>query len=110
MDGDGHFPHDFFSQTASSGGAAFPIDDDGWEETAPGLRGQTASGGPAQTVSCQCKKKKWQAAQHEGLGAGEKKQRRGKETVGEEREDRGEKSEVINALLMQFSLCFQTGG
>jgi hypothetical protein len=45
MDGDGHFPHDFFSQTASSGGAAFPIDDDGWEETAPGLRGQTASGG-----------------------------------------------------------------
>jgi hypothetical protein len=46
----------------------------------------------------------------EGLGAGGKKQRRGKETVGEEREDRGEKSEVINALLMQFSLCFQTGG
>jgi hypothetical protein len=35
---------------------------------------------------------------------------RGKETVGEEREDRGEKSEVINVLLIQFSLCFQTRG
>jgi hypothetical protein len=46
MDGDGHFPHDFFSQTVSSGGTPFPIDDDGWEETPPGLRGQTASGGP----------------------------------------------------------------
>jgi hypothetical protein len=28
----------------------------------------------------------------------------------EEREDRGEKSEVIDALLIQFSLCFQTRG
>jgi hypothetical protein len=47
----------------------------------------------------------------EGLGAGGKKQAgRGKETVGEEREDRGEKSEVINALLIQFSLYFQTRG
>jgi hypothetical protein len=35
---------------------------------------------------------------------------RGKETVGEEREDRGEKSEVINVFLIQFSLCFQTRG
>jgi hypothetical protein len=47
------------------------------------------------------KKKKRQAAQTEGLGAGGKKQAgRGKETVGEEREDMGEKSEVINALLI----------
>jgi hypothetical protein len=89
MDGDGHFPHDFFSQTASSGGAAFPIDDDGWEETAPGLRGQTASGGPAQTVSCQCKKrngrphsmKAW-AREKKSKGAGKKRWER-REKIGE---------------------------
>jgi hypothetical protein len=46
----------------------------------------------------------------EGKSSAGGKEQRGKETVGEEREVRGEKSEVINALLMQFSLCFQTGG
>jgi hypothetical protein len=38
MDGDDHeLPFDFFSQTASSGAAVTPIDEDGWGMTPPRL-------------------------------------------------------------------------
>jgi hypothetical protein len=45
MDGDSRIPHDF-SQSASSGAAAFPIEDDAdWGLTPPRLRVGSASGG-----------------------------------------------------------------
>jgi hypothetical protein len=44
MDGDGDLPHDFFSQTASSGAAVHPIDGDGWGMSPPRLRGSASRG------------------------------------------------------------------
>ncbi|CAN6163830.1 unnamed protein product [Urochloa humidicola] len=47
MDGNGGPPYDFFSQSASSGAAVHPIDDDGWGLTPPRLRGSAGRGSMA---------------------------------------------------------------
>jgi hypothetical protein len=52
MDGDDHeLPFDFFSQTASSGAAVTPIDEDGWGMTPPRLRGSAGRGSMAGGLS-----------------------------------------------------------